>query len=516
MSIKVVPAPADQAKRPVRSDKPANQTDSHEAEDKERLAKDDSDEEISVAVVEEGAEEAIASETSLAGEFTFGGALAEAAASSGSLITEAEEADEVGFSQFGDGGGSTILLIGAIALVALGVIVLVDGGGSSNEAPTADADQTVTTDEDTAVDATVTATDPDGDTLTYSAGAAANGTVTGGEGGTFTYTPNADFNGSDSFVVTATDPDGLNATQTVNVTVAAVADPISGPATQEVSTDEDVALNGAVSITDPDAGDTVTYAITAAASSGIVVLAEDGTFTYTPNADYNGSDSFTVSGTSSDGSSADQVVSVTVNPVNDAPVQGALTTTTLNVPQDGSAQFVIDFTDADGDALTASSSDPASGTIDPNTNTYTADAGFLGTDTFDVTVSDGNGGDVTYTVAVNVLEDVVTETSIDVPASGAAVTFDADGGEFLFTDDVSGRTDVILQNFTADDMIELTGVADVDDYSFTSSGGNISITFSDGVDFTQIVLEGGANNPGFVFDYSSAVASLGFDFITIA
>ena len=103
MSTKVVTAPASQAKRPVRSDKPAQQAENTPAanEDEARLA-DDSEEEVSVASVHEEGEAPVESETSMAGEFTFGSALAEAAAASGSLITDAESADEVGFGAFGD------------------------------------------------------------------------------------------------------------------------------------------------------------------------------------------------------------------------------------------------------------------------------------------------------------------------------------------------------------------------------------------------------------------------------
>ncbi|MBV1917764.1 MAG: tandem-95 repeat protein [Sphingomonadaceae bacterium] len=476
------------------------------------MAQDDSEDEVSVSAVDQGNEEAVASETSLAGDFTFGGALAEAAASSGSLITEAEEADQVGFSQYG--GSNTILIVGAVALVALGIIVLVDGGGSSNEAPTAE-DASASTDEDTPVDVAVTASDPDGDTLTYSAGDATSGSVTGGTGGSFTYTPNANFSGSDSFSVTVTDPDGETATSTVSVTVAAAADPVSGPASQDVSGDEEAAIAGSISLTDPDDGDTTTYAITAPASNGIVVLAEDGSFTYTGADDFFGSDAFTVTATSSDGSTADQVVNVAVANVNDAPVQGAGTTTSFNVQKNGSFDFDIDFSDPDvGDELDASSTAPANGTIDPTTNTYTPNADFVGSDTFDVTVSDGNGGDVTYSVAVEVIDQLIT--NIDVPASGAAVTFDAGSGDIVFSDNVGDRTDVILTNFAAGDSIDVSGIADQDDYFFTSSGGDVIVTFNDGTDFTQIVIDGGAVNAGFVFDYDTAVASLGFDFITIA
>ena len=513
MSTKVVPAPAHQATQPVRAEKLAKQTDEQNAvqEEEARLADGDSEEEVTV---DQADEEIEVSESSLADDFTFGHALAEAAASSGSLITEAEEVDEAGFGELGDGSGGTVLLIGAVALVGLGIAVLADGGGSSNAAPTADATVAVATDEDTPAAVTVVGSDPDGDTLTYTAGAASNGTVAGGSGGVFTYTPNANFFGEDTFTVTTSDPDGLTATTTVTVTVAPVADAPTGAATQAVVTDEDTALTGAVTITDPD-GDDVTYAITSAAASGTVVLAADGTFTYTPDQDFFGEDTFTVSGTSADGS-ASQAVTVTVNPINDAPVQNAGTTTALTVAQDSSGVFLIDFTDADGDTLTASSTTPANGTIDPTTNTYTPNAGFTGSDTFDVTVSDGTES-VTYTVAVSVVEDLSTTTSIDV-SGDTPVAIDAAGGAFIFTDDVTARTDVILTNFSSDDVITVTDLPDGAQYFFTNpNSDDLVVTFNDGVNFTRIYIDDILpDNPGFITDLQSAIDEVGFNFINFA
>jgi hypothetical protein len=65
----------------------------------------------------------------------------------------------------------------------------------------------------------VIANDVDGDTLTWTAGAAQHGAIAGGAGGSFTYTANAGYSGTDTFAVTVSDGHGGTATQTVNVTV---------------------------------------------------------------------------------------------------------------------------------------------------------------------------------------------------------------------------------------------------------------------------------------------------------
>lgn len=534
MSTTVVPAPAVQAKRPVRSDKPAIRKDEQVAanEDEERAAQDDSEKQVSVASADEGRAPAVSSETSLAGGFTFGSALAEAAATAGSLTSEAEEADSVGFSQFGDDGGSTILLVGALALVGLGVAVLAGGGGGSkNEAPVitnGDAARAVTTNEDTPVTFTVAATDPDSDALTFTASAPTKGAVTVGANGALTYTPNANANGADTFTVTVRDPDGLTDTQTINITITPVDDAVSfSQDSAAIQVTEDTVFSGSLAalVVDPD-GDGV-LSIATQAANGTVVLNQNGTYTYTPDADFFGTDSYVIritNGTAPGATSDTITVNVTVANVNDVPVQGDDTTTELTVVKNSSGQFVIDFDDVDGDSLTASSTTPANGTINPQTNTYTPNAGFVGEDTFDVTVSDGKGGNVTYSVTVNVVDTLpVTEVAID-NLSGTVTVSGADGA-FVFTDDVTVRTDVIVNNFGSDDVIEIDGIAGPNNYSYTArnvSGGaadDLIITYNSGGNFTQIVLvdtavnADGGNN--FVFSYDSAVASLGFDFITI-
>ena len=78
------------------------------------------------------------------------------------------------------------------------------------------------------------------------------------------------------------------------------------------TTDEDTAVSGNVlgNDTDVDAGTTLTATLGASPAHGTVTLAADGSFTYTPNADFNGTDSFTY--TASDGAAASNVATVTI------------------------------------------------------------------------------------------------------------------------------------------------------------------------------------------------------------
>ena len=93
------------------------------------------------------------------------------------------------------------------------------------DSPVADATQNVTTDEDVAIVKDIGATDPNGDTLTYSVKSGARpqkGTVTF-SGGKFTYTPAKDVNGSDTFIIVISDGEH-SIEQTVTIAIKAVND----------------------------------------------------------------------------------------------------------------------------------------------------------------------------------------------------------------------------------------------------------------------------------------------------
>ena len=167
-----------------------------------------------------------------------------------------------------------------------------------NDAPVAQ-NGSASGNEDTPIGGTLVATDVDGLTLTYALGAqAANGTVVVNTDGTYTYTPNPNYNGTDSFTFTASDGTAGSNTATVTLTVAAVND---APVAQNgsASGSEDTPISGTLVATDVDSV-TLTYALGAQATHGTVVVNTDGSYTYTPNLNFNGTDSFTF--TANDGS----------------------------------------------------------------------------------------------------------------------------------------------------------------------------------------------------------------------
>ncbi|KLN52632.1 tandem-95 repeat protein [Variovorax paradoxus] len=187
-----------------------------------------------------------------------------------------------------------------------------------NDAPTAPGD-TKTTDEDTPVSGQIVGTDVDGDTLTYVKGSdPAHGTVTVNADGTYIYTPGANFNGTDSFTVTVSDGHGGTTTSTITVTVDPVNDAPMVPDYTK-TTNEDTPVSGQVVGSDVD-GDTLTYVKGSDPSHGTVTVNADGTYTYVPGANFNGTDSFTVTVSDGHGGTTTSTVTVTINPVNDVPV----------------------------------------------------------------------------------------------------------------------------------------------------------------------------------------------------
>ncbi|MEJ6080911.1 cadherin-like domain-containing protein, partial [Vibrio sp. 1-Bac 57] len=193
------------------------------------------------------------------------------------------------------------------------------------------ANDTATTNEDAAIDIDVLANDDDSTDGTAAAVSpvesvtqGTNGIVTINADGTVKYTPNADFNGTDSF--TYTNEEGQEAT--VNVTVDAVND-LTVVADDTATTNEDAAIDIDVLANDTDTVDGTEAAVSPVESvtqgtNGIVTINADGTVKYTPNAYFNGSDSFTY--TNEEGQEA--TVNVTVDAVNDLTVVTNDTATT--------------------------------------------------------------------------------------------------------------------------------------------------------------------------------------------
>jgi PKD repeat protein len=138
-----------------------------------------------------------------------------------------------------------------------------------------------------------------------------------------TFTAASDWNGQEVITFTATDPGGLSDSDASIVTVTPVNDaPVASNDTYSV--DEDDILNVAapgVLDNDIDAdGNPLTSVLATGVSNGILTLNADRSFTYTPNTNFAGTDSFTYLANDGSADSNVAIVTITVNPVNDAPV----------------------------------------------------------------------------------------------------------------------------------------------------------------------------------------------------
>ena len=145
--------------------------------------------------------------------------------------------------------------------------------------------------------------------------------------------------------------------------------------------------------------------VTSGPTNGAVTNNGDGTFTYTPDPDYNGLDSFDYEICDTDGLCDTATVTITVTPVNDAPVAVDDNSTT---PEDTPVTTPVldNDSDLDGDTLTVDSvTQPDNGAVVINSDgtvTYTPNEDFNGEDSYTYTISDGNGGTDTATVTITV------------------------------------------------------------------------------------------------------------------
>jgi uncharacterized repeat protein (TIGR01451 family) len=242
-------------------------------------------------------------------------------------------------------------------------------------APTAIAD-TGTTLEDAALSTPASGvlandSEPNGFTLTVSRYTQpAHGSVTMTNNGGYTYIPTADYNGSDSFTYTLTNSNGRASTGAVSLTITAVNDPPSFTKGGNQTVLEDAGaqtITGwatAISVGPTDeSGQTLTFHVSnnnTTLFSAQPAIAVNGTLTYTPAANSNGTATVSVyltdnGGTANSGSdtSATQTFTITITAVNDPPVVGAVTYsrawgTALRIAK---SDLLTCASDAEGDPL---------------------------------------------------------------------------------------------------------------------------------------------------------------------
>ncbi|HFI9413324.1 TPA: tandem-95 repeat protein, partial [Vibrio parahaemolyticus] len=316
------------------------------------------------------------------------------------------------------------------------------------------------------------------------------------ENGIATISPTADWNGSETLTFTATDPSGESISQTVNFTVAPVADIVADKATVVEDTPTIIKVLG--NDTFEDDGKVVSLDTNNGPANGTVSVNPDGSVTYTPNDNYVGKDTFTYVVTSG-GVSESTTVEVNVTPVNDAPVAKDDIATT----QEDTA-VTIDVlpndTDVDGDKLSIQSASvpEAQGKVEivDGKLVFTPAENFNGHAEIIYTVTDGQLTDeAKVTVTVNPVNDAptikvdavesITEDAVSTDTVVATLTVrDTDTSEDQLTVSLENNSNGYF--VLVGDEVKLTqaGVDAVNNDELNLKDLTISASVSDGVNPT--------------------------------
>lgn len=333
--------------------------------------------------------------------------------------------------------------------------------------------------------------DVDGDTLVItSVSQGLHGSVVF-DSTSITYEPVANFQGSDSFTYSMSDGNGGNATATVSVTVTEVNDAPSAANDVLVVAEDAAATMLAVLANDSDPdGDSLVITGVSSPLNGTASFTASAVF-YTPNANYNGPDSFTYNLSDGRGGTASATVSITVTAVNDAPVAVG---DNLVLAEDTAATIDVRANDSDVETPAALSvigvSPAAHGSLSLNGGlvTYTPVPGFFGPDSFSYTLSDPQGATSSATVMVTVTSvndvPVAQNDSATTSESGSGVVLavldndsDADGDSLTVTQVGAAQFGVATRN--ADNTISYVPAANftgTDTFTYTVSDGNASST----------------------------------------
>ncbi|HOX07162.1 MAG TPA: Ig-like domain-containing protein [Planctomycetota bacterium] len=309
----------------------------------------------------------------------------------------------------------------------------------TNRAPVA-ANQSITTPEDASRPVALSATDADGDALTFAIVAApAHGTLTG-TAPNVTYVPAADYSGADSFTFRASDGKATSNVATVTVTVTPVNDPplidSAMPAEATLTINVGDAVTFEVYASDPD-GNALSYAWTRA---GAAAGGNSASYTFTGTAaDVGGTRTVAVTVADGKGGTAVWSWQVAVLPVNRAPVAA---NQAVSTNEDTARAIVLSATDADGNPLTyAIVAGPDHGTLSGTgaNRTYLPAANWSGTDTFTFKAHDGTADSnvATVTVTVAAVNDPPT-VGLTAPAAGTTYAYPATVAMTATAADVDG------------------------------------------------------------------------------
>tara|TARA_B100000315_G_scaffold223352_1_gene228071 strand:+ start:6833 stop:10429 length:3597 start_codon:yes stop_codon:yes gene_type:complete len=347
-----------------------------------------------------------------------------------------------------------------------------DAGGPIYNATDSDGDST----EVVTLDGSGS-TDSEGCDLTY------EWTWSGGSASGVTVTDNFPV-GTTTVSLMVIDPYTATDISTADVVVTEFANeaPVAAADSYSINEDTDLIVDAASGVlandSDPDnAPDPLSAILSTDVANGTLTFNSDGSFIYSPNADFNVEDGFTYYAYDGVASSSITAVTLTVNPVNDAPVIGTIANQAMD--EDASLELALSASDVDGDVLTfnaSSDNTDVSASVEATMLTLSSSQEYHGSATITVTVTD-NGGltDATsFTLTINSVNDSPTANddaySVDEDAS---LSVDAASGVLANDIDIEGdaMTAELVTNvphgeltFNSDGSFDYTPLSDLYGY----------------------------------------------------
>ncbi|NOH23157.1 Ig-like domain-containing protein, partial [Vibrio europaeus] len=269
-----------------------------------------------------------------------------------------------------------------------------------------------------------------------------------------------------------------------------------------VTTDEDTAISGTLTATDQNPTDTLTFSQTSSPTNGTAVVNPDGTWTYTPNTNFDGDDSFTVTVDDGNGGTDTLVVNVTVTPIPEITVsgggdvsEGSDATYTISYDKPSTQDTTLRLTNQ---LNTAESDDIGSIQVQTSTGqtlTVNADGTVLvpaGTTSLNVTIpttqDDIYEGDESFTLNVESVSGLVGNGSSQSTIKDDGVGSDNDVPSLSVSDAESivegneSSFDIVLSNDVDADLeykieLDLGGSASIDDFVHTNGVVNLTVSY---------------------------------------
>lgn len=345
--------------------------------------------------------------------------------------------------------------------------------GNGNHPPQADP-QSVSTEEDTSLAITLTASDPENDPLNYTITDQPTHGILIGDAPDVTYQPATNYNGMDSFTFITNDGISNSNSATVSIQVIPVNDPPAahdGMVTTVEDTPEDITLVG-----DDVDGDVLTYTVMTDPLHG-TLSGSPPDITYSPDQDYSGPDSFDFIVNDGLLDSDPGTITIMVSAENDPPVA---INQSVSTDEDNSLAVTLTGSDSEHDPLTFRINNaPGHGSLAGTAPfvTYHPDANYYGTDSFTFIASDGSADSPPGTVSITIVavndvpsaSDISDSTQENTADTWNPVVADVDGDKLncsIFAQPGGGASASVTIDCSSGQYIPPPGYSGTDSFTY--------------------------------------------------